>query len=75
MDTLIEQIDLQQKKLITPIYKNIDDRYRKKNIEYETTLVAVSDLESYYQALDTALQRFHTLRVDEINKVRRSSLS
>lgn len=70
MNTLMEQIDVQQKKLITPIYKNIDERYRKKNIEYETTLVAVSDLESYYQALDTALQKFHTLRVDEINKVR-----
>jgi hypothetical protein len=69
MDTLLEQIDLQQKKLLTPVYKNIDDRYRKKNIEFETTLVAVGDLESYYQALDTALQRFHTLRVDEINKV------
>lgn len=69
MNTLVEQIDIQEKKLNTPTYKNIDDRFRKKNIEYETTLLAVSDLESYYQALDTALQKFHTLRVDEINKV------
>lgn len=69
MNTLVEQIDIQAKKLNTTIYKNIDDRFRKKNIEYETTLLAVSDLECYYQALDTALQKFHTLRVDEINKV------
>ena len=29
-NTLVEQIDIQDKKLNTPIYKNIDDRYRKK---------------------------------------------
>jgi hypothetical protein len=42
----------------------------QQNIEYETTLVAVSDLDCYFQALDSALQKFHALRIDEINKVR-----
>ena len=40
-----------------------------QNIEYETTTVAVSDLDCYYQALDSALQKFHTIRIEDINKV------
>ena len=31
--------------------------------------MAVHDLDSYYSALDTALQRFHSLKIAEINKI------
>jgi DNA repair protein RAD50 len=51
------------------LYKKIEDRYRVKNIEFETTLMAVTDLDSYHIALDNALQRFHTLRIADINKI------
>lgn len=56
-------------KLKGSLYKKIDDRYRVKNIEYETTSMAVTDLDSYHVALDNALQRFHTLRIADINKI------
>ena len=56
-------------KLKSGLYKKIDERYRVKNIEYETTVMAVSDLDSYNVALDNALQRFHTLRIADINKI------
>lgn len=49
--------------------RNIDERFRKKNIELETTNLAVNDLECYYNALDSALQKFHMLRINEINKI------
>jgi len=56
-------------KLRTPVYKNIEDRHRKKCIQYETTELAAKDLDTYYQALDGALQSFHTLKIKEINKI------
>jgi chromosome segregation ATPase len=40
-----------QGKLNHPTYKGIEERHRRKNIEYETTNLAISDLESYYNAL------------------------
>lgn len=71
-------------KLGNPTYRNIAERHRKKNIEYETTLMAVSDLDSYYHALyvrmpplasrpdvcrDGALATYHLLKIKEINKI------
>lgn len=64
-----EQINDIHGKLKGPLYKKIEDRYRVKNIEFETTLMAVTDLDSYHIALDNALQRFHTLRIADINKI------
>lgn len=56
-------------KLRTPVYMNIEERHRKKCIQYETTELAVKDLDAYYVALDQALQSFHTLKIKEINKI------
>ena len=56
-------------KLNSAVYKDIDRRHRKKNIEYETTLMAVTDLDSYYTALDRALLNFHMLKIREVNKI------
>jgi hypothetical protein len=38
-------------KLGSKVYKGIDERHRKKTIEFETTEMAAKDLESYAQAL------------------------
>jgi DNA repair protein RAD50 len=40
-----------QKKLNLPAYKGIEERHRKKLIELETTNMAVTDLDNYYNAL------------------------
>jgi chromosome segregation ATPase len=45
-----QSVDLRAK-LNHPTYKGIEERHRRKNIEYETTNLAISDLESYYNAL------------------------
>jgi len=58
-----------QAKLNGPNYKDIKQKHRRKSIEYETTEMAVKDLQSYFDALDKALQNFHTLKIREINKI------
>lgn len=75
-DRLIGHMEIYEKqatdlmnKLKTPVYKNVEERYRVKSIEYETTLMAVADVTTYYEALDSALQNFHTLKIKEINKI------
>jgi predicted nucleic acid-binding Zn-ribbon protein len=45
-----QAVDLKGK-LNHPTYKGIEERHRRKNIEYETTNLAVADLDSYYNAL------------------------
>jgi len=75
-DTLKGKIEIYQQqareynaKLEGPNYADVHEKHRKKSIEYETTEMAVKDLESYYTALDKALQNFHTLKIKEINKI------
>jgi len=58
-----------QRKLQTSEYKNIDERYRVKMIEHETSNMCVSDLDLYYSALDKALLRYHGVKIQEINKI------
>lgn len=56
-------------KLKSSEFKDIDERHRVKMIEHQTTLLAVSDLDKYYTALDKALMKFHSLKIADINKI------
>lgn len=58
------QIDLKQAQ-----YKDIDKRYFDQLIQLKTTEMANKDLDRYYNALDKALMRFHTMKMEEINKI------
>ncbi|KAL3907482.1 MAG: hypothetical protein SGPRY_010153 [Prymnesium sp.] len=51
-----------------PRYKHIDAKHRKKLIEYKTVQMCAADLERYYQALDRALMKFHSSKMEDINK-------
>lgn len=53
-------------------YRHIEDKYRKKLIEFETTTMAVADLDKYYRALDQALIEYHSKKIEEINTIIRS---
>lgn len=64
-----DQIRSLKRKLQTQEYKDIDERHRRKMIEFETTLIAVSDLEKYHTALDKALLRYHGMKIADINKI------
>lgn len=69
LSTLKEQTDEYELKLDSPQFRSIDERFRRKNIEYETTQMACSDLDAYFNALDRALLNFHTLKIKEVNKI------
>ncbi|XP_010274077.1 PREDICTED: DNA repair protein RAD50 [Nelumbo nucifera] len=56
--------DLKQAK-----YNDIDKRYFNQMIQLKTTEMANKDLDRYYNALDKALMRFHTMKMEEINKI------
>ena len=69
LTTLTEQTAEYETKLNGPQFRSIDERHRKKNIECETTMMAVHDLDTYFNALDRALLNFHTLKIREVNKI------
>ncbi|GAB2295676.1 DNA repair protein rad50 [Dionaea muscipula] len=58
------KIDLKQTQ-----YKDIDNRYFDQLIQLKTMEMANKDLDRYYNALDKALMRFHTMKMEEINKI------
>ncbi|WVZ75334.1 hypothetical protein U9M48_023400 [Paspalum notatum var. saurae] len=50
-------------------YKDIEKRYTNQLLQLKTTEMANKDLDRYYTALDKALMRFHTMKMEEINKI------
>ncbi|RCV06469.1 hypothetical protein SETIT_1G165000v2 [Setaria italica] len=50
-------------------YKDIEMRYTNQLLQLKTTEMANKDLDRYYAALDKALMRFHTMKMEEINKI------
>ncbi|PWA83573.1 DNA repair protein Rad50 [Artemisia annua] len=55
--------------LKNPEYKDIDKRYFDQLLKLKTTEMANKDLNKYYTALDKALMRFHSMKMEEINKI------
>lgn len=62
-------INRNRMELKAPQYKDIDNRYRHQLIQLRTTEMANKDLDKYYSALDRALMRFHSMKMEEINKI------
>ncbi|KAI8023783.1 DNA repair protein RAD50 [Camellia lanceoleosa] len=58
------KVDLKQAQ-----YKDIDKRYFDQLVLLKTTKMANKDLDRYYSALDKALMRFHSMKMEEINKI------
>ena len=50
-------------------FKDAAPKYRKAHIQVETTRAAVEDLRRYGDALDKAIMRYHTLKMEEINRI------
>eukprot|EP00644_Phytophthora_capsici_P015967 jgi/Phyca11/19564/fgenesh1_pg.PHYCAscaffold_49_\ len=69
---LMEQIRDYKVQLRTPTLKDVEEKYRHKLIQFETTQMAVADLERYFKALDESLLQYHSKKVEEINTIVRS---
>lgn len=50
-------------------YKGAAHKYREAHIMVETTKAAMEDLQNYNTALDHAIMRYHTLKMDEVNRI------
>lgn len=50
-------------------YKDAALKYREAHIRVETTKAAVEDLGRYGGALDKAIMKYHTLKMEEINRI------
>lgn len=50
-------------------YKDIEEEYRKQLIELKTEEMANHDLEKYAKALDNAIMKYHSMKMEEINKI------
>ena len=50
-------------------YMDAPQRYKEAHIKVETTKAAVEDLARYSGALDKAIMKYHSLKMDEINTI------
>jgi DNA repair protein RAD50 len=66
---IVEQIRAVKRKLSSPDYKNVDEKFRIALIDVETTQIASEDLKKYGNALDKAILKFHHVKIDDINKI------
>lgn len=51
------------------LYKDAAAQYREGHIKVETTKAAIEDLGRYAGALDKAIMKYHTLKMEEINRI------
>lgn len=68
LNVLTKQAKDKQKELDGKLYKGVDIRHSEKLIELRTTELANEDLNTYHAALDHAIMRFHSLKMEEINR-------
>lgn len=65
-----DQIKNFQKELETE-FKDIDKQYHKEWVKLQTNLLVSNDLQTYSQALDNAIMKYHSMKMDEINRILR----
>ncbi|XP_078407239.1 DNA repair protein RAD50 [Cetorhinus maximus] len=58
-----------RKELRDSQYKDAEEKFREMMIVMRTTELANKDLDIYYKALDQAIMKFHSMKMEEINKI------
>ncbi|KAF7697443.1 DNA repair protein RAD50 [Silurus meridionalis] len=64
-----EEILRFRKELREDQYCQAEERFRDKMIIMRTTELANKDLDIYYKALDQTIMKFHSMKMEEINKI------
>uniref|UniRef100_A0A3Q3GJ44 RAD50 homolog, double strand break repair protein n=1 Tax=Labrus bergylta TaxID=56723 RepID=A0A3Q3GJ44_9LABR len=64
-----EEILHYRKELREDQYNKADERYKNKMITMRTTELVIKDLDIYYKALDQSIMKFHSMKMNEINKI------
>ncbi|XP_006462487.1 hypothetical protein AGABI2DRAFT_223828 [Agaricus bisporus var. bisporus H97] len=68
LDTLQQQVEKYDTDL-KKNFKDINKRYTEQLISVKVSDMANSDLEKYGKALDNAIMKYHTLKMEEVNDV------
>lgn len=50
-------------------FKEAHSEWRRKKVEMVVTKAAISDLDKYGKALDQAIMKYHSIKMDEINRI------
>lgn len=50
-------------------YPDVEKSYKRHYIKVKSTGIAIEDLDKYSKALDQAIMKYHSLKMDEINKI------
>ncbi|KFP90500.1 DNA repair protein RAD50 [Apaloderma vittatum] len=64
-----EEIVRFKKELRDPQFRDAEEKYREMMIVMRTTELVNKDLDLYYKALDKAIMTFHSMKMEEINKI------
>ncbi|KAI5952728.1 RAD50 [Candida jiufengensis] len=63
-----DQIANMNKELATE-YKNVDNLHREEWIKLQTNLLVSNDIQNYSKALDNAIMKFHSIKMEDINRI------
>ncbi|XP_020846793.1 DNA repair protein RAD50 [Phascolarctos cinereus] len=58
-----------KRELREPQFSDAEEKYREMMIVMRTTELVNKDLDIYYKALDHAIMKFHSMKMEEINKI------
>lgn len=65
---LQSQIKSLSQQLLTD-YKDVDNQYHKRWVELQTKTFVTDDIDTYSKALDSAIMRYHGLKMQDINRI------
>ncbi|KAL3233887.1 DNA repair protein RAD50 [Nakaseomyces bracarensis] len=65
---LQNQIDTLTQQLRTD-YKDVDEKYQKEWVELQARSFANDDIDTYSKALDSAIMKYHSLKMEDINRI------
>ncbi|XP_030837044.1 DNA repair protein RAD50 [Strongylocentrotus purpuratus] len=66
---LRKEVTRQERELESDSYKNAEKNYNDMMIKCRTTEIANKDLDKYYNALNSAINTYHSQKMSEINKI------
>ncbi|XP_072171621.1 DNA repair protein RAD50-like [Diadema setosum] len=66
---LKKEVQKQDRELQQDIYRNAETNYNNMMIKCRTTEIANKDLEKYYNAMNSAINTYHSQKMAEINKI------
>lgn len=65
---LKDQVSNLKKELDTE-YKDVDKNFHEEWVKLQTNMLASNDIQVYFKALDNAIMKYHSMKMEDINKI------